>query len=166
MPPVPVAELAESIEFLEWLSDNNFTLLGVREYRFVDGSETSNFKALKDSGLGILRDPDVHVLRRAGQLVSMTPELREFLMLPAPLIITKANVRATVHRRVHMDYIGVKRFDSDGNVVGEVRFIGLFTSGAYNRSPRFIPLLRKKIDRVPPALIQTVKGQGYRLGVD
>ncbi len=146
-PPVPVAELAESVAFLEWLADNNFTLLGVREYRFTDGKKATDFKPVPNSGLGILSDPDVHVLRRAGKLVSMTPELREFLMLPAPLIITKANVKANVHRRVYMDYVGVKQFDSDGNVTGEIRFIGLFTSGAYTRSPRYIPLLRKKIDR-------------------
>ncbi len=147
-PPVPVDELAESIHFLEWMADGNFTLLGVREYQFAGGVSKGEFEAVKKTGLGILRDPSVHVLRRAGKLVSMTPELREFLAQPAPLIITKANVRATVHRRVHMDYIGVKRFGEDGSVIGEIRFIGLFTSGAYTRSPRFIPLLRRKLDYV------------------
>ncbi len=145
-PPVPVDELAESIQFLNWLIDNHFTLLGIREYAFVGGSATGELKAVNNSGLGILRDPEVQVLRRAGQLVSITPEVREFLMQPAPLIITKANVRATVHRRVHMDYIGIKRFDKSGKLTGEVRLVGLFTSAAYTRSPRYIPLLRRKLN--------------------
>src|SRR5262249_19435742 len=64
------------------------------------------------------------------------------------LIITKANMRSRVHRRVYLDYIGVKRFDADGNLVGEFRIVGLFTSTAYTRSTRFIPYLRRKVDAV------------------
>ncbi|WP_164171844.1 NAD-glutamate dehydrogenase domain-containing protein, partial [Stenotrophomonas maltophilia] len=73
----------------------------------------------------------VRILRRGTELVTMTQEMREFLMQPVPLIITKANVRSRVHRRIHMDYIGVKRFDRSGELVGEVRMVGLFTSTVY-----------------------------------
>ncbi|NIR62023.1 MAG: NAD-glutamate dehydrogenase, partial [Gammaproteobacteria bacterium] len=58
------------------------------------------------------------------------------------------NRRSTVHRPVHMDTIAVKTFDKKGNVTGERLFVGLFTSVAYSRSPREIPLLRRKVDRV------------------
>ncbi len=147
-PPVAVDELAESIQFLQWLLDNHFTFLGIREYRFEGGAETGELKSIPKSGLGILRDPTVQVLRRGRELVSITPEVREFLMQPAPLIITKANVRAHVHRRVHMDYIGIKQFDKKGVLIGELRVVGLFTSVAYTRSARFIPLLRRKVSHV------------------
>ena len=144
-PPVAVDELAESVQFLQWLLDNHFTLLGIREYVFEGGAEKGQLKAVANSGLGILRDPKVQVLRRGKQLVTITPELRDFLMQPAPLIITKANVRATVHRRVHMDYIGIKQFDDRGRLSGELRVVGLFTSAAYTRSARQIPVLRRKV---------------------
>ena len=72
----------------------------------------------------------------------------EFLKEPKALIITKANVRSRVHRRVHMDYIGVKRFDHNGELVGEFRIVGLFTSTAYTRSTRSIPYLRRKVDNL------------------
>ncbi len=32
-PPLPADEVAEAVAFLEWLADDNFTFLGVREYR-------------------------------------------------------------------------------------------------------------------------------------
>ena len=48
----------------------------------------------------------------------------------------------------HLDLIGVKHYDAKGRVVGEHAFIGHFTSSAYNRSPRSIPLLRQKVDRI------------------
>jgi len=147
-PPVPVDELAESIQFLEWLVDHNFTFLGQREFRFKGNPHKSDLVPVEDSGLGILRDPEVHVLRRAGKLVAITPEVREFLLQPAPIIITKANVRGTVHRRVHMDYIGVKKFDERGKLNGELRIVGLFTSTAYNQSAIRIPLLRRKVAKI------------------
>ena len=78
----------------------------------------------------------------------MTPEIRAFLDEPKALIITKANVRSRVHRRVYMDYIGVKRFDPNGTVIGEFRIVGLFTSTAYTRSTRTIPYLRRKVAAV------------------
>ncbi len=144
-PPVAVDELAESIQFLQWLLDNHFTFLGIREYVFEGGGAKGELKAVANSGHGILRDPKVQVLRRGTELVTITPELREFLMQPAPLIITKANVRATVHRRVHMDYIGIKQFNDQGQLSGELRVVGLFTSSAYTRSARMIPVLRRKV---------------------
>ena len=47
-----------------------------------------------------------------------------------------------------MDYVGVKRFDRRGKLVGEFRIVGLFTSTAYTRSTRSIPYLRRKVDAV------------------
>jgi len=144
-PPVPVDELSEAIQFLQWLLDDHFTFLGMREYAFAKGPGKGELEVVRGSGLGLLRDPDVKVLRRGAELVSITPEVREFLTNPAPLFVSKANVRSTVHRRVHMEYVGVKLFDEGGAVTGELRVVGLFTSAAYTRSPRFIPLLRRKI---------------------
>ncbi|MBV9555556.1 MAG: NAD-glutamate dehydrogenase, partial [Pseudolabrys sp.] len=97
-PPVPVDEIGESVQFLEWLAADNFVFLGVREYRIAgDGAE---YEPLPDSGLGILRAENIQVLPRAGERVSITPKIREFLNEPKALIITKANVRSRVHRRV------------------------------------------------------------------
>src|SRR3954467_927534 len=144
-PPLTVDEIAEATQFLEWLVANNFTFLGVREYRLT---AEQDYEPVYESGLGILRNPEVRVLRRGSELVSITPEIMEFLKEPKGLIITKANVRSRVHRRVHMDYIGVKRFDNDGHLVGEFRIVGLFTSTACTRSTRSIPYLRRKVDNL------------------
>ncbi len=138
-------EVAETRAFLEWLADNHFTLLGYREYDYKGKGGESAFKIVKDSGLGVLRDPSFHVLVGAKGLSAVTPQVLEFLKKPELMIVTKTNMRATVHRRAYMDYIGIKRFDGRGQVIGERRFIGLFTSIAYNQSPRYIPFLRRKM---------------------
>ena len=145
-PPLPEDEVAEALQFLEWIAGDNFTLLGVRAYGFPDGDTAAD--PIESSGLGILRDPAVRVLRKNKELVAMTPEIRAFLARPQALIITKANVKSRVHRRVHLDYVGVKLFTPDGRLSGELRIVGLLTSNAYTGSARAIPYLRLKVDRV------------------
>jgi glutamate dehydrogenase len=147
-PPIPVEDVSESIAFLQWLLDNHFTFLGMREYRFEGGAKKGQLTPVEGSGLGILRNPETQVLRKGGELVSITPEVRAFLMQPAALIITKSDVRANVHRRAAMDYIGVKLFNKQGELAGELRVVGLFTSTAYTRSPSSVPLIRRKLHSV------------------
>ena len=145
-PPIPVDEIAEAIQFLEWLVSNNFTLMGVRDYVLTD--DERDYAPLSDGNLGLLRAHDFHILRRGNDLAAITPEVMEFLREPKVLIIAKANVRSRVHRQVYMDYIGVKRYSPDGRLTGEFRIVGLFTSTAYTHQARTIPYLRRKVDRV------------------
>ncbi len=143
-PPLPVDEIAEAIQFLQWLLADNFTFLGLRDYA-VDGAA---LKPEFDSSLGIMRSRELSVLKRGSEQLEFTPEIMAFLKEPRPLIIAKANIHARVHRRVYLDYIGVKRFDAAGNLIGEFRIIGLFTSTAYTRTAHSIPYLRRKIANV------------------
>ena len=145
-PPLPVDEIAEAIQFLEWLAEDNFTLLGARDYSFTDSDDA--LEPAFETGLGLLRSHEIRLLRRGNALVTITPEMVEFLKEPKLLIATKAAVRSRVHRRVYLDYIGVKRFDRTGRLVGEHRFCGLFTSTAYTRPARNIPYLRRKLDSI------------------
>ena len=145
-PPVPADEIAEAIAFLAWLIDNNFTFLGVRDYKFSAGEDA--LEPIFETGLGILRARDVGVVQRWNQPLVITPEIRALLEEPTLLIVTKSAGRSRVHRRVYMDYVGVKRFDRGGKLIGERRIVGLFTSTAYTRSTRTIPYLRHKVDAV------------------
>ncbi len=145
-PPAPPAELAEALAFLEWAAADHMTLLGIREYRLT--ADASAPEAVEGSGLGILRDPAMNVLRRGRRDLVLTPEIVAFLRDPQVLIITKANVKSLVHRRVHMDYVGVKLFAPDGKVSGELRIVGLFTATAYNDPVTTVPYIRRKAEAV------------------
>ncbi|MBL8573327.1 MAG: NAD-glutamate dehydrogenase [Hyphomicrobiaceae bacterium] len=147
-PPIPVEETAETIQFLRWLAEDNFTLLGMRDYEYQGDAETGELVRTPETGLGLLENPDHRILRRGNELVQTTPEVRAFMASAAPIVITKASVRSRVHRRVHMDYVGVKRYDANGKVLGERRIIGLFTATAYTRSTKTIPVVRHKVDNV------------------
>jgi len=145
-PPLPEDEIKEAVAFLDWIARDNFTFLGIREYRLPAGDTAAD--PVEGSGLGLLRDPSMRVLRRGRELVAMTPEIRAFLARPQALIITKANVKSRVHRRAHLDYIGVKLFDGDGRLQGELRIVGLFTASAYTSSASEVPYLRHKVAKV------------------
>ena len=88
------------------------------------------------------------MIRKAAERPALSAAVRAFLDEPEALIITKSISRSFVHRRTHMDYIGVKIFTPSGEFAGEHRFVGLFTSSAYSLSPRAIPLLRQKVAAV------------------
>lgn len=146
---VPKDEGEEARAFLNWLDNNHFTYLGYREYAFGgDAAEPGIGTVVEKSGLGLLRQPDAHIFHAATEASALPPDIRALVRSPTLLMISKANRRSTVHRPIHMDTIGIKKIASNGKVVGEYRFVGLFTSQAYNLSPRLIPLLRQKIDRV------------------
>ena len=146
--PLPREEVEEAKEFLRWLDDDHFTFLGYREYDFAGEGDAATLSIRNGSGLGILRDEEYLVFDGLRNLDRLPPEVRHFVRQPRLLFVTKSNQRATVHRPVLMDTIGVKRFDAEGKVVGERLFVGLLTSVAYSRSPRQIPLLRRKVQNI------------------
>ncbi|HEV2547955.1 MAG TPA: NAD-glutamate dehydrogenase [Stellaceae bacterium] len=146
-PPLPQSEQREALDFLAWLEDDNFTFLGFREYHFGEGKE-GGLDIVRGSGLGILRNESYTVFDGLRNFATLPPDVREFLREPRLMMISKSNRRAAVHRPVHMDVICVKMFDKSGKAVGERLFVGLFTSLAYSRSPRAIPLLRRKVEHV------------------
>ncbi len=138
------SELREAKALLEWMRDNHFTFIGYREYRLRRGRRQDRLEPVAGSGLGVMRPQRVH----EPKTIVLEGEVREFARSGEPVVITKANAVSTVHRATYLDYVGVKTFDSKGNVTGERRFIGLWTSSAYSRSPGEIPVLRHKIQRV------------------
>ncbi|MGI9451219.1 MAG: NAD-glutamate dehydrogenase, partial [Geminicoccaceae bacterium] len=143
---IPEDELAEARAFLEWIADNHFTFIGYRCYDLVTAKGEDQLKRARGSALGVLRHQRDSQFSQS--FASLPADVKRQARLPNPLVITKANSHSTVHRPVYLDYIGVKRFDDKSNVVGEHRFLGLFTSAAYNRNPRSIPLLRHKVRRL------------------
>lgn len=145
-------EIAESIAFLKWLEDEHFVFLGARSYEYHRGENGEMIKdepnIIENKNLGILRDPLRSVLRRSSEPTFLSDRLMAYLKEAKPIVVAKSNLRSRVHRRTVMDYISIKRYDENGNVVGEDRFVGLFTAEAYDRMVRDVPLLRRKVEAV------------------
>ncbi|WP_199029224.1 NAD-glutamate dehydrogenase [Ralstonia sp. ASV6] len=140
------AEIAEAQAFLDWMLARHFTFLGYRDYELVVKEDGHYLQGLPGTGLGVLRE----ALRDAGRsdLSRLAPGAVKIINAPAPIFITKANSRATVHRPGYLDYVGVKRFDANGHACGERRFLGLYTSTVYMVPAESIPLARRKVASV------------------
>ncbi|RCK39462.1 NAD-glutamate dehydrogenase [Thalassospira xiamenensis] len=144
----------EAQDFLGWVHNDHFTFLGYREYKFSGTGKKAKVDVNPQSQLGILRREGTHIFDELRQIGNLSTEVQAFVAQPSLLMVTKANKQSTVHRSVHLDTIVVKQFDDEGKVVGQHLFVGLFTSVAYNLSPRLIPLLRMK-------LAETIKRAGF-----
>ncbi|MBY7648960.1 MAG: NAD-glutamate dehydrogenase [Candidatus Liberibacter europaeus] len=140
--------MIEALNFLKWLKEDNFKIFGVRYYSIVRDKKSLKLEHGDSPGLGVLRRSDVLVLRFDKETALVTPEVCDFLECPDFLIVTKSNVMSVVYRRAYMDYIGIKCFDENGNIIGELRVVGLFTYLSYSQSASKIPLLREKIVKV------------------
>ena len=88
----------------------------------------------------LVLDEDTHEVWRGGEAISLTAtefKLLRYLMLNARRVLSKAQI---------LDHVWAYDFGGDGNVV-----------------ETYISYLRKKVDRVAPRLIHTVRGVGYTL---
>ncbi|MBI2768678.1 MAG: NAD-glutamate dehydrogenase [Burkholderiales bacterium] len=144
---VSAPQVAESRAFLQWLAQDHFTLLGYRRHDLVSHEGQAALQLVAGSGLGLLRESADE--KMSASFSALPPQARALASAPEPvLIVTKANTRSTVHRAGHTDYVGVKRYNAKGEVIGEHRFIGLFTSTAYSARVSETPLLRGKVEAI------------------
>ena len=136
-------EVEETKAFLKWIEDHHFTFLGMRDYELVEKGKETILQAIPQTGLGVLRE---NLSKSSALSISaMTPEAQELTLSPRILVMSKTNTLASVHRDAYTDYIGIKRFNDKGEVIGERRLIGLYTSAAYHTNPKHIPFLRHKV---------------------
>lgn len=141
------APVKEYIDFLNYIRNGNFTLLGYREYSLKNNAKKITSSVRKGRGLGLLSDERGPVFISENK-EGLTQDLQK-LRLSGPLIaVVKVNRKATVHRRVPLDAVFVKELNKKGEVVGERLFIGLFTSVTYSRSVSDVPLIRHKVKQV------------------
>ena len=142
---VDAGNLSEAVALLAWMENRHFTFLGYREYRLQGRKGRERLQPVEAGGLGILRRG--HRQPEAANRIRPS-DIRRQSRSRDIVLVTKANLESTVHRPGYLDYVGVKHFDAKGRLIGERRFLGLWTSAAYSSTPREIPVLRHKVAQV------------------
>ncbi len=143
-PPLRADVIAESRALLQYMEAHHFTFLGYRDNVLRRRGRRLELLPVPGTGLGLLRRRRRHTREGSVPVANIEQALRSSDLL----VITKANLRSTVHRASYLDYVGIKRFDARGRPVGEARIIGLWNSAAYRADPRQVPWLRHKLKRV------------------
>ncbi len=139
---------AEAASFLTWLIADHFTFLGFRAYTYEEENGETTYHQVHGSGLGLATEPGFRVFDQARSGSTVPDEIRAFHDSHDQLLITKSDRPSRVHRRIPMDVLIIKTFDDNGKIDGELRFVGLLTSTAYHASPRNVPLLKGKVERI------------------
>ncbi|MCE0492556.1 NAD-glutamate dehydrogenase [Vibrio salinus] len=152
--PLSSQLFTENMEFLRWLVDHNFTFMGYKEYDLVNIKGDVELRPTKVPGLGIFFKKE---RVRSVKLSEFSESARLEATKPYITILTKGNSPSRIHRPAYTDYIGIKKFDEKGKVVGEHRFTGLYTSAVYNQAVEAIPLIREKVERI-------LEASGYYVG--
>ena len=139
-------DVAEAVSFIDWVTDNKFIFLGAIEFDIEVKSGKYNYKEVDDSRLGSYKS-EYEITKPTIVNVS-SEEIEEVVKNPYLVEILKSRYKSQIHRYSNAERIRIQKFDDNGKVVGEYRFIGLFTSSVYYQNPKSIPIVRKKIDQV------------------
>lgn len=140
-------EINEIIEFLKWIADDHFTLTGFAEYRFIEQNQAKSFQAVPETCLGLSKMADIYAPEF--HLSEFPPETQNVVLSKEQiLLLGKASFKSRVHRPAYTDFIVIKFFDAEGNIIKAYRFAGLYTAVAYNNSPKQIPFLRYKVNTI------------------
>ncbi|PMH46498.1 NAD-glutamate dehydrogenase [Vibrio sp. 10N.286.49.B3] len=144
----------ETLAFLRWLAEHNFTFMGYKEYDLIHDHGEVTLTPTPDDGLGLFAKKK---RVRSVRLDEFADSARLEAQKAFRLILTKGNTPSRIHRPAYTDYVGIKKFDEKGRVIGEHRFTGLYTSSVYNQGVASIPLIRDKVDRI-------LQASGYHKG--
>ncbi|MDD9194701.1 NAD-glutamate dehydrogenase [Aliivibrio sp. S3MY1] len=143
--PIAKEEVNEAIEFLTWLQNHNFTLMGYKNFDLTAVEGDHELTPTAEAGLGLFSLASrIHMTKLSEMPSSACAAAKKSDLL----ILTKSNTKSRIHRPAYTDYIGIKRLNKEGKVIGEHRFTGLYTSTAYNQSVSNIPLLSNKVERI------------------
>ncbi|NKE56066.1 NAD-glutamate dehydrogenase [Lentzea sp. PSKA42] len=133
-------DTTDGAKLLKWLADGHFTFMGYRQYELVQEDGEPALRAVLASGLGVLRQDSL-----AARSLTAGPDNGAQALSPELLVLTQASAQSSVHRSVYPYYVGVKTFDGEGNVSGEHRFLGVFSTTALHEDVLDIPVIERRV---------------------
>lgn len=139
-------EVNECLAFLKWLKNEHFTFIGYDEFTLEEEDGFTYVVRDKSKNLGSFRFNQPHENKK--RVVELSSEIQAFMLGDSMINFFKSGARSRIHRPAYSDYVVVKRFNETGEVIGGVRFMGLYTSSVYLESPKTFPIIRKKIEAV------------------
>ncbi len=140
-------EIEEIKEFISWMNSGNFILLGAKEFDIKEVKKNEcRLEEVANSGFGIFRSE--HEDFRPEVQNTSFEEVTDSVANPYVIEVLKSRYRSRIHKISNAERIRIQKISADGKVMGEFRFVGLFTSSAYNESTNSIPLIRGKIAQV------------------
>ena len=138
------AEEVESARgFLEWLMDENYVFIGLAHYA-VNPNEPP--RRIQESSTGVFKDPELLPVVFPGLMEEIESQI-----LPTPedsriVHLDFCKDSSAIHHLEQMDYIIIRKWDSEGTLQGASLLLGRFARGAFVQRAEKIPILKEKIN--------------------
>lgn len=142
----PKQEIKEAQEFLAWLANDHFTFMACDVFSIEKKGAKTFLTRDETQELGSFRYHQANSNRH--NVETLPSEIQDFVFSPNIINFSKSGERSRIHRPAYPDYVVIKQFNEQGEVIGGIRFMGLFTSIVYIESPSNIPLVRQKLQQV------------------
>ncbi|MRW86957.1 glutamate dehydrogenase [Pseudoduganella sp. FT26W] len=146
----------EVAAFLEWAKTEGFEPFGYAYYAVKPG--VRELERDIPSRIGVLQDTSHPVYGTC--LANIPGDFDTLSKRGHTLSIVKADVEGTLHRDQQLDFIGIRRTDAQGAILGEYCFVGLFTRAATSTPLNRLPFARGRVARV--LSIAGVRQEGFR----
>ena len=146
----------EVAAFLEWAKNEGFELFGYAYYVVKPG--VRELERDIPSRIGVLQDTSHPVYGTC--LANIPGDFETLSKRLDTLSIVKADVEGTLHRDQPLDFIGVRDTDSQGAILGEHCFVGLFTRAATATPLARLPFARGRVAKV--LSLAGVRQEGFR----
>lgn len=146
------SQLAETVReqevaFINWLIEEHFTFLGMRKTDYA--SESFDIKVDWAESLGLLRNESYRIFggqENAGNVKKAT--LAILKCRETSIRIFKTPFHSTVRRDAVLDVVLIKRYDNNGQCIGDLTFVGFFAWAAYAEPIKDVPLAKSKAQYV------------------
>ncbi|NBV07421.1 MAG: hypothetical protein EBS06_09360, partial [Proteobacteria bacterium] len=160
LPKKSAIDASEVKDFISWIIDGSLILLGFEEFDFVKNKNQYILKPLEKTAFGVFRAP--HKEFKPNIANSSSVEIADSIANPYIVEIVKSSYKSQIHRFSNAERIRIQKFSKNGEVIGEYRVIGLFTSSAYSQSAKEVPLIKRKITKVISASNFVPQSHNYK----
>lgn len=146
----------ESSNFIDWILEDNFTLLGYIEYDFIynNAQKIEAINRNNETALGISRTRNKSEIIGIEKLVQSIEKITTHNQ--SPISISRSQRQSFIYKDKNLDIIGIRCINSDNQIIKEGRFIGYFTSNIYLTDAHNIPLIRSSLHAFKTKISQTI----------
>ncbi|MAV29235.1 MAG: hypothetical protein CMF43_05465 [Legionellales bacterium] len=144
--PSKAKKYDQVVAFMDWMHAY-YTYLGARCYSLTGVGGARKFRRDRSNALGVMKSKRLQssedFIYQEKQLHDIQKHVENNLFY-----MTKSTMKCGIHRDIYADLFVLRMLDKSGEIIGEVRFLGLLSSEAYDADPSKIPWIGEKIKDV------------------
>ena len=137
----PNANLEPARDFLNWLLDENFILMGIASYRI--GPDALPHR-IPEGAFGVFRDPTLLPVVFPGLDEELERRLLPMQQDERIIEVDFCSHASAIYHVEPIDYLVVRHWDQNGRLEKSTLILGRFSQGSFAQRATHVPILRQK----------------------